>query len=155
MSELSQTVSAAFVGEFQSHAASLHKWVDPLSDQQFWKNPFSYGNSVGHLILHLTGNLSYYIGARIAATGYIRNRDLEFSETRRHSKTQVLHSFDDTVAMVISTIERQSESDWSLPYSAERMADAGNRFAAVLHCATHFNHHIGQINFLSRELTKS
>ncbi|HTZ47705.1 MAG TPA: DinB family protein [Verrucomicrobiae bacterium] len=155
MSELSQAVSAAFVSEFRSHAASLHKWVDPLSDEQFWKNPFSYGNSAGHLILHLTGNLSYYIGARIAATGYIRNRDLEFAEARRPSKTEVLRSFDDTITMVIATIHRQSDSDWSLPYSAERLSDAPNRFAAVLHCATHLYHHIGQINFLSRELTKS
>jgi uncharacterized damage-inducible protein DinB len=155
MSKLSQAVSAGLVNEFQSHAASLHKWVDPLPDEQFWRNPFSYGNSVGHLILHLTGNLSYYIGARIAATGYIRNRDLEFTEARRLPKTQVLGSFDDVIALVISTIERQSESDWSLPYSAERLSDAPDRFAAVLHCATHLNHHIGQINFLSRELSKS
>lgn len=155
MSELSQTLSTAFVNEYQSHAASLHKWADPLSDAQFWANPFTYGNSVGHLILHLTGNLSYYIGARMAATGYIRNRDLEFSETRRPSKAQVLRTFDDTIAMVIETLQHQSDSDWTQPYSAERLADAPNRFAAFLHCATHLYHHIGQINFLSRELTKS
>ena len=155
MSELSQTISAAFVNEFQSHAASLHKWVDPLSDEQFWTNPFSYGNSVGHLVLHLTGNLSYYIGARIAATGYVRNRDLEFTETRHPSKAQVLRGFDETIAMVISTLKRQSDSDWTLPYSEDRLPDAPNRFAAFLHCATHLYHHIGQINFLSRELTKS
>jgi uncharacterized damage-inducible protein DinB len=155
MGELSQTISATFVNRYRSHAASLHRWVDPLSDEQLWKNPFPYGNSVGHLILHLTGNLSYYIGARIARTGYIRNRDLEFSETSRSSKAHILRNFDDTISMVISTIEHQSESDWTLPYSAEREPDALNRFAAFLHCATHLDHHVGQINFLSRELTKS
>jgi uncharacterized damage-inducible protein DinB len=155
LNDLSQAVSTAFANEFRSQAVSLHKWVDPLSDEQFWKNPFSYGNCVGHLILHLTGNLSYYIGARIAATGYIRNRDLEFTETRRPSKIQVLRNFDDAITTVISAIERQSELDWTSSYSAERLSDAPNRFAAVLHCATHLYHHIGQINFLSRELTKS
>jgi uncharacterized damage-inducible protein DinB len=155
VSDLSQTISAAFVNEFQSYAASLHKWVDPLSDEQFWTNPFSYGNSVGHLILHLTGNLSYYIGARIAATGYVRNRDLEFTEAGRPPKAQVLRNFDDTIAMVISTLQHQSHSDWTRSYSAERLHDAPNRFAAFLHCATHLYHHIGKINFLSRELTKS
>jgi len=154
VSDLSQTISAAFVNEFQSHAANLHKWADSLSDEQFWTNPFSYGNSVGHLILHLTGNLSYYIGARIAATGYVRNRDLEFTEASRTSKAHVLRNFDDTIAMVISTLQHQSHSDWTLSYSAERLHDAPNRFAAFLHCATHLYHHIGQINFLSRELTK-
>jgi len=39
--------------------------VDPLSNEQFWPKPYPYGNSIGHLVLHLTGNLNYYIGARV------------------------------------------------------------------------------------------
>lgn len=155
MSPLTQTISAGFAGEYRARAADLHRWVDPLSEEQFWRNPFSYGNSIGHLVLHLTGNLSYYIGARIAETGYTRNRDLEFTESRHLSKMDLLHKFDDTIAMVIATIEKQTDLDWTKPYSAEREPEARDRFTAVLHCATHLYHHIGQINFLSRELTKS
>lgn len=154
MSDLTQSISAAFVSQFRSHAANLHKWADSLSDEQFWRNPFAFGNSAGHLVLHLTGNLSYYIGAQIAQTGYIRNRDLEFTESRRPSKAEVLRKFDEAIAMVIATIEKQSESDWTAPYSAEREPTAKNRFAIFLNCATHLYHHIGQINYLSRELTK-
>ena len=154
MSDLVQTISAAFAHQFREHAANLHQWTDPLSDEQFWRNPFAFGNSIGHLVLHLTGNLNYYIGARIAQTGYVRNRDLEFMESRPPSKSEVLRKFDDTIVMVIATIERQSEIDWISPYSAEREPNARNRFTAVLHCATHLYHHIGQINYLSRELCK-
>ena len=155
MSELTHAISDAFASEYRMRAAELHKWVDPLAGKQFWRNPFSYGNSVGHLVLHLTGNLSYYIGARIAETGYVRNRDLEFTESRRPSKADVLGRFDDTIGMVIATIERQSEANWTLPYSAEREPEAKNRFTAVLRCAVHFYHHVGQINYLCRELGKS
>ncbi|MGB7846119.1 MAG: DinB family protein [Candidatus Acidiferrum sp.] len=155
MSELTQLISNAFASEYRMRAAELHKWADPLSEDQFWRNPYTYGNSVGHLVLHLTGNLNYYIGARIAGTGYIRNRDLEFAESRRPSKADVLRNFDDAIAMVIATIERQSEGDWSLPYSAEREPEAKNRFTLFLRCAVHFYHHVGQINYLSRELTKT
>ncbi len=155
MSDLTQTISAAFAGEYRQRAADLHRWVDPLSDDQFWRNPFSYGNSVGHLVLHLTGNLNYYIGARIASTRYIRNRDLEFTESRRPAKAELLRNFDQTIAMVVTTIERQADADWTSSYSAEREPEAKNRFTAVLHCATHLYHHIGQISFLSRELTKT
>jgi uncharacterized damage-inducible protein DinB len=155
MSELADTISTAFASEYRMRAAELHKWVDPLSDDQFWQNPYSYGNSVGHLVLHLTGNLSYYIGARIADTVYVRNRDLEFTESRRPSKVDVLGKFDDAIAMVIRTIERQSEADWILPYSAEREPEAKNRFTLFLRCAVHFYHHVGQINYLCRELGKS
>jgi uncharacterized damage-inducible protein DinB len=155
MSGLTQTISLAFSREYRARARDLHKWVDTLSDEQFWRNPYSYGNSVGHLVLHLTGNLSYYIGAQIAETGYLRNRDLEFSESRRPSKAEVLGKFDDAIDMVIRTLARQKESDWTLPYSAEREPEAKDRFTALLHCATHLYHHVGQIIYLSRELEKS
>jgi uncharacterized damage-inducible protein DinB len=155
MSTLTQTISAGLAGEYSRRAQDVHRWVDPLSDEQFWTNPYSYGNSTGHLLLHLTGNLNYYIGAQIAKTGYVRNRDLEFTETRRPPKAEVLRKFDETIAMVLSTLKNQTESDWTEPYSAVREPEAEDRFRAFLHCATHLFHHVGQLIYLSRELTKS
>lgn len=64
MSQLSDALSISLVHEFRDRAADLHKWADALSDDQFWRNPFSHGNSIGHLVLHLTGNLSYCRCAR-------------------------------------------------------------------------------------------
>jgi hypothetical protein len=77
------------------------------------------------------------------------------AESCRPSKAGVLRKFDDTIAMVIATIQNQSEGDWTAPYSAEREPNANNRFTAFLNCATHLYHHIGQINYLSQELTNS
>jgi uncharacterized damage-inducible protein DinB len=154
MSQLTKVIVAAFAQECRTRAADLHKWVDPLTEEQFWRKPFNFGNSVGHLVLHLTGNLSYYIGAQVAKTGYIRDRDLEFTESRRPSKSQVLRKFDDTIAMVIATIETQSEADWTAAYAAEREPEAQDRFTIFLRCASHLYHHVGQINYLSRELTR-
>jgi uncharacterized damage-inducible protein DinB len=155
MTALSNAVREAFASENRARAVELHKWVDPLSDEQFWRNPFTYGNSVGHLVLHLTGNLSYYIGTRIADSGYVRNRDLEFTESRKPPKAEVLRNFDDIIALVIATIEKQSESGWSTPYSAERDTTSKNRLDIFLRCASHLYHHIGQIIYLARELKKS
>jgi uncharacterized damage-inducible protein DinB len=155
LSELSESIRAAFACEYRNRAAELHKWVDPLSDEQFWRNPFSHGNSVGHLVLHLTGNLSYYVGAQIAKTGYVRNRDLEFSEPRKLPKAEVLRKFDETISMVIATIEKQAEADWTAPYTAEREPDSKNRVTLILRCASHLYHHVGQIIYLSRELRRS
>ncbi len=154
MSQLSVVVTTAFAQEYRDRAAELHKWVDPLTDEQFWRNPFHFGNSIGHLILHLTGNLSYYIGAQIAKTGYVRNRDLEFTESRRRTKSEVLRNFDETIAMVVANIESQSEAGWTAAYTAEREPEARDRFTIFLRCASHLYHHVGQINYLSRELTQ-
>src|SRR5713101_8524437 len=120
MADVNETVAAGLAAYYEYIAQHLHKWADPLSNEQFWRKPYGYGNSVGHLILHLTGNLSYYIGARIAETGYVRNRDLEFTETRKLPKEEVLRKFDRTVEMVVTTIRKQWPEDWMAAYSAER-----------------------------------
>ncbi len=39
MSELANTVASELAAYFENIAAKLHKWVDPLSDQQFLANP--------------------------------------------------------------------------------------------------------------------
>jgi uncharacterized damage-inducible protein DinB len=152
MPELANTVITEFAMFFENIGAKAHKWVDPLSNEQFWCNPYSYGNSVGHLLLHLTGNLHYYIGAQIGATGYVRDRDREFTEAGGPPKEEVLHNFDRAIQLVVDTIRKQSAENWSAPYSAER-STAKTRFGIILTCAAHADHHIGQIIYLSRELS--
>lgn len=154
MPDLSGAISSDLANYYEYVAKQVHKWVDPLSQEQFWRNPYSYGNSVGHLVLHLTGNLSYYIGARIAETGYIRNRDLEFTEPRKLPKEQVLQNFDQAIAMVAATLRKQTAEDWLAAYSAERETEAKDRFTIFLRCAGHAYHHVGQIIYLSKELAK-
>ena len=154
MSVLSDTLRDALANEYRGRAAELHKWVDPLSEEQFWRNPYTYGNSPGHLVLHLSGNLSYYVGAQIAGTGYVRNRDLEFTESSRPGKSEVLRKFDEIITMVVATIEKQSEFDWSASFSGERDTSSKNRLAAFVRYASHLYHHIGQLIYLARELQK-
>jgi len=150
MSDLNQTTAAALTTRYTKLAAAVRDLAAPLTEDQFWTKPFSFGNSFGHLVLHLTGNLNYYIGAQIAGTGYVRDRQREFSEATRLSKQEVMQKFDEAVAMVIQTISRQSSEDWSKPYSATG-ADARDRFEMVLQCATHLHHHIGQMMYLGFE----
>src|ERR1700727_3927579 len=107
MPELSETVSTGFANYYEQLRVNLHTWVASLTEEQFWKNPFPYGNSVGHLVLHLTGNLNYYIGAQIAQTGYVRDRPREFAETERRTKEQVLADFDRAIPMVAVATRRQ------------------------------------------------
>ena len=136
---------------FRMVQSEVHKLTAPLSSEQIWTRPYPYGNSVGNLILHVTGNLSYYIGSEIAATGYVRQRPLEFTDTGK-PKDELLRNFDQTIAMVLATIASQSDADWSAPYTAIAESDAKTRFNAFLRCAAHAYHHIGQIIYLQREL---
>src|SRR5215218_2086046 len=69
---LSGLVGHSLSQHYERVRTRIHALVAPLSTDQLWTRPYPYGNSVGHLLLHLTGNLSYYIGAQIAGTGYVR-----------------------------------------------------------------------------------
>jgi len=137
----------ALASRFAANSARVRELASPLSNAQFWQRPFCYGNSFGHLVLHLTGNLNYYIGAQIAKTGYVRDRPREFNDPNPPGKEEALRRFDDAVTMVLRTIRAQSLEDWSADYSGAG-TDATTRLAMILQCAAHMQHHIGQMIYL-------
>ncbi len=153
MVDLRSTIAEALTARYGKLAGVVRELASPLSEEQFWAKPFAFGNSFGHLVLHLTGNLNYYIGAQIAATGYVRDRPLEFSDVTRPSKAEVLERFDQAIEMVVRTINSQSVDDWSKEYSAAG-ADARDRFGMILSCVTHLHHHIGQMMYLAFEFKR-
>ena len=153
MADLNTTVASGLTARYEKLAGVLRELAAPLGEEQFWAKPFPFGNSIGHLVLHLTGNLNYYVGAQIAGTGYVRDRPLEFSDATRPPKAEVLKKFDQATGMVIHTINKQSAEDWSKAYTGAG-ADARDRFEMVLQCATHLDNHIGQMMYLGFELTR-
>ena len=152
MPDLAQTIASDLAARYAKLAGYIQDLAAPLTDQQFWTKPFPFGNSFGHLLLHLTGNLNYYIGAQIAETGYVRDRPREFAESAPPSKQEALKAFDQAIELVLSTIRSQSASDWSTPYGATGV-ETRDRFDIVLQCATHLHHHIGQMMYLNFALT--
>lgn len=150
---LDVTLAAALCDRFTTNGARIRELAAALTENQFWTRPYPYGNSFSHLVLHLTGNLNYYIGAQIANTGYIRDRPREFTETNPPTKEASLELLDSAVAMVIETIRAQGSDDWSRPYSATG-TKAANRLAMILQCDSHMQHHIGQMIYLTYELQR-
>jgi len=150
MSRLEETLASVLADRYRANAARVHELSAPLSVEQFWKKPFLYGNSFGHLVLHLTGNLNYYIGAQIANTGYVRDRPREFNDPNPPAKEEALRLLPDAVPMVIKTIRNQSPEDWSGEYSAVG-TNCSNRLDMVVQCAAHMQHHIGQMIYLAYE----
>jgi hypothetical protein len=150
MVTLDNTVASVLVDRYGANTARVRELASPLSESQFWQKPFPFGNSFGHLVLHLTGNLNYYIGAQIANTGYVRDRPREFNDPNPPSKDEALKRFDEAVAMVQRTIRAQSPEDWGAEYSGVG-ATARNRLDMVTQCAAHIQHHIGQMIYLGHE----
>ena len=153
MSDLALTLSGVVTRRLARNLARVRELAAPLSDRQFWTKPFPYGNSFGHLVLHLTGNLNYYIAAQIANSGYIRDREREFTESNPPLKEDTLKRLDEAAALVIETIHAQSPEDWAKPYSAVG-TDCSNRLDITMQCAAHMQHHIGQMVYLCYELKR-
>src|ERR1700690_4209536 len=61
----------------------INKLIEEINlyknENDLWKIKEGISNSAGNLTLHLIGNLNYFIGATLGNTGYVRERDKEFS----------------------------------------------------------------------------
>jgi uncharacterized damage-inducible protein DinB len=149
---LSGLVSAGLSLHVERVRQKVRTLIDPLSPEQLWHRPYAYGNSAGHLLLHLTGNLNYYIGARIAGTGYVRDRPREFSDSTRRPKDEVLQAFDRAVDLLLATLAAQGEGDWPSPIEAVGAEDVKDRLTMFVRCVAHLDHHTGQMIYICKEL---
>src|SRR5690349_24969300 len=95
--DLATAAKAALCGELESLLKAVQELAEPLDEGQFWRKPIEPGNSFGHLVLHLTGNLNHFAGARLGGTGYVRDREREFTETAVPPKALVLARLDEEI----------------------------------------------------------
>src|SRR3989442_6478009 len=88
--DFAATVRAALIEELEELHKEVRSVADALSDEQLWRRPLEPSNSVGHLVLHLTGNLNHFVGAQLGHTGYVREREREFTESHPPARAVLL-----------------------------------------------------------------
>jgi uncharacterized damage-inducible protein DinB len=145
--DLRQVAQAALVGELEGLRDGIRELAGPLSEQQFWAKPLDPGNSVGHLVLHLTGNLNHFVGARLGGTGYVRDREREFTETQVPAKAEALARLDEAVATFRRVVGGLSAEQLAAPHPEARFGTVIN---ALVHLVAHFALHRGQISYIVR-----
>ena len=104
----------------------------------------------GNLTLHLLGNLNHFIGAVLGNTGYVRERDKEFS-LRDIPRAKLIDDLNKTSALVIgirSYSQADLEKDFPVPIN-NKISPTGFVLAYLL---AHLSYHLGQINYLRRLL---
>jgi len=143
---LARIAADEYTRYFRHLAARVERAVRSLPREKLWVNPFPFGNSVGHLVLHLTGNLNHYIGALVAGTGYVRDRPHEFTDPAGYPADEVLAGFHEAVERVVRTIASQGEEDWKAAVADQPPIET--RLGLFLVCAAHLNNHIGQMSYL-------
>jgi uncharacterized damage-inducible protein DinB len=134
-------------GQLRQLRDGVRELSTPLSEEEFWKKPLSPGNSIGHLVLHLTGNLNHFVGAQLGGTGYVRDREREFAESAPPSKSIALARLDEAVGTFERTISVLTEEQLARPHPDSRF---GTVFNALISIVNHFALHRGQMSYLQR-----
>ena len=145
--DLRALAQAALVGELEELRDAVRETAAPLSEQEFWAKPLDPGNSVGHLVLHLTGNLSYFVGAQLGDTGYVRDREREFTEARPPARADLLAGLDGAVATFRHVVGGLTAEQLAGPHPEARF---GTVLKTLVHLVAHFAQHRGQMSYLAR-----
>ncbi len=122
-----------------------------VNEQSIWKTDQNISNSAGNLCLHLAGNLNTYIGSELGKTGYVRNRELEFS-LKDIPKTELIKKVESTIKMIDSTLDGLSQEDLGKDYPTEALGYKMTTGYFLIHLLSHLNYHLGQINYHRRLL---
>ena len=121
------------------------------NENNLWHTEKGISNSAGNLCLHLIGNLNAFIGEELGKTGYVRQRNLEFSP-KNVSVKELVEKIESTMQVVKKSLAavtpEQLEADYPLLVFKEKI----NTALFLTHLATHLNYHLGQINYHRRLL---
>jgi uncharacterized damage-inducible protein DinB len=130
--------------------AQILSCVEDLSEEQLWWRPNEASNSVGNLVLHLSGSIRHYISKTVGGVEYERNRPAEFSEREALPKEQVIAVFNETLAQVKQILDGFDTARFleSTPESAYNPTIFNLLYNVSIHLATH----TGQIVFVTKLL---
>jgi uncharacterized damage-inducible protein DinB len=124
--------------------------VDELSEEQLWWRPNETSNSVGNLVLHLSGSMRHYISKTVGGAEYQRNRPTEFSEREHLPKEQLVEIFKETIAQITQVFETFDTQRFLEP--TPEPAYNPTIFNLFFNVSIHLATHAGQIIFITKWL---
>jgi len=148
---LKEEIKSLYVRDLLKVKQEIKSYKD---ERKLWVIADGISNSAGNLCLHLIGNLNHFIGAMLGNTGYVRNRELEFSQ-KNIAADELVKSIDDTIVVVETALTKLSDDilneDYPLLYNNEKVST----ILMLTHLLTHFGYHLGQINYFRRLYDKN
>jgi uncharacterized damage-inducible protein DinB len=145
--DLLAATKEALSSKLEDYCTEIVQLIEPLKDQQLWQKPVDPGNSAGHLILHLTGNLNHFIGAQLGHTGYVRDREREFTDAKPPAKALVEKNLKEAVALFRRVVGGLTAEQMTGQFPDPKF---GTTIKALVHLVSHFALHRGQISYLAR-----
>ena len=142
-----ETLTRRITKVFPAH---IRPCIEVLSEEQLWWRPNDKTNSVGNLVLHLSGSLRHYLSRGVGGMEYERDRPAEFAERGPLPKEELLATFDETIRQATVTLDGFDTSRFT------ETTDEPNYnltvFELILGVATHIATHAGQIVYITKML---
>ena len=137
---------------FERDLGKLRNEIESYKNESnLWIIDKGIANSAGNLCLHLVGNLKTYIGKELGGTGYIRNRDLEFSQ-KDIPQAVLLKMIDETIVTVDKALDTVTDQQLEEKYPVIVFTEKMTTGFFLVHLLAHLSYHLGQINYHRRLL---
>jgi len=146
---IAPALKACLLRDLAGFSAELDAYPD---DASVWAMPAGVSNSTGTLTLHCCGNMRHFVGAMLGKSGYVRQRDAEFSQRDLpRSELHVLLAV--TMDEVGHALDQLDES--SLPAMVPTPVGGVQppMTTWLVHLATHIAYHLGQADVHRRIVT--
>ena len=152
MSDLGQ----AFIARSQHHLAEdylpkIERCLGQLTDEQIWWRANEQSNSIGNLLLHLSGNVRQWIVCGLGDATDSRDRDSEFAQRTQIPRAELFERLKRTVNEAVATLARLDPDKLLEKHRIQGLEVSA--LEAVLHVVEHFSMHTGQIILLTKLLT--
>jgi uncharacterized damage-inducible protein DinB len=121
-------------------------------DPSVWKNVLGLPNPAGNLLLHLAGSLQHFFGATLGQTGYVRNREAEFTKRdlpRNELRTELAAARHGVLAAFENLTEEKLEQAFPVRFTDSELSTR----LTILQFITHLAYHLGQIDYHRRMVT--
>ncbi|MDX6613129.1 MAG: hypothetical protein QOD75_2315 [Blastocatellia bacterium] len=151
-------VGAAFIAKARDllvndYLPKIERCCERLTDQQIWQRPNAESNSIGNLVLHLSGNLRQWIVCGVGDSSDARNRSEEFAERRLIPRDELLERIRETVREADSAL---AQMDLNVLVEQRVIQSCEVKVLdAIFHAVEHFSMHTGQIILLTKMVTGS
>ena len=121
------------------------------NEEDLWKTRGSVKNSCGNLALHIIGGTNYLFGTILSKSGYVRNRDLDFTQ-KDINRAELVGRLEALIPLIKGTLDSLGDDGMEAEYPI-LFDNVKNSNAYVLtQLSLHLNYHLGQVNYLRRIL---
>jgi len=136
----------------QRDLQKLKSEIESYKDESnLWRIEKNISNSAGNLCLHLVGNLNTYIGATLGQTGYVRDRDAEFS-LKNIPRKELIQKIEDTISVVNEVLPTLDDDTIQKEYPLLVLKEKTSTEYFLIHLTAHLGYHLGQVNYHRRLL---